>query len=134
MRVRLGRFDFPTLGTMMFLLAACGSARADDFANCMQGFARYNANLTELQNARQQCDAQSDQIRADPSLSDDEKEMRLQTKCPMKQAVCIKIRPEQGHAACETFLQSGAENDSNYASAEQANGILKSLYDECTAQ
>ena len=134
MDAQIRRFDFSTLVIGVFLiLLGLSPARADDFSNCMQGLARYNSYLAELQNARAQCDARSDQIRADPTLSDDDKEMQLQTKCPMLQAVCNKIHPEQGHAACENFLQNGG-NDSNYASAGQANGILKSLYDECTAQ
>lgn len=122
----------PVMGVIL-IFAGLSSARADDFGNCMQGLARYNSFLSELQNARAQCEARSDQIRADATLSDDDKEMQLQTKCPMLQTVCNKIHPEQGHAACENFLQNGG-NDSNYTSATQANGVLKSLYDECTAQ
>jgi hypothetical protein len=134
MDASIKNFGFSMLATgSLFILAGLPSARADDFGNCMQGLARYNSNLSELQNARAQCEARSDRIRADPKLSDDEKEMQLQTKCTILQAVCVKIRPEQGHAACESFLGKGG-NDSNHASASQANGILKSLYDECTAQ
>jgi hypothetical protein len=114
----------------------CGSSpvRAEDFDECIEGQQRYQAYLPSLQQARAQCQTRSDQIRADPTLSDDDKEYQLQSPCPMKQTVCAYIRPEEGHAACESYLQYGGGQDNDYTVANQANAILKALYDECTAQ
>ena len=107
---------------------------ADDLSDCLQGHERYQSYLPDLQQARAQCDARSEQIRADPTLSEEDMELQLQTQCPMKQVVCGDIRPEEGHAGCENYLQYGGGSESDYATATQANAILKELYDECTAQ
>ena len=58
MDASIKNFGFSMLATgALFILAGLPSARADDFGNCMQGLARYNSNLSELQNARAQCEA-----------------------------------------------------------------------------
>lgn len=127
--------------SVIFLLAialtvACDRsvARADDLDDCLEGYARYQAYLPSLQQARLQCQARSDQIRNDPTLSEVDMEAQLQTPCPMKQTVCGYIRPEEGHAACESYLQYSGGSDGNYSAANQSNAVLKQVYDECTAQ
>jgi len=120
----------------MVLGVSCAASLsyADDLSDCLQGHERYQTYLPDLQQARAQCDARSEQIRADPTLSEEDMELQLQTQCPMKQVVCGDIRPEEGHAGCENYLQYGGGSESDYAAATQANAILKELYDECTAQ
>ena len=113
---------------------AAPSTYADDLSDCLQGHDRYQTHLPDLQQARAQCAARSEQIRADRTLSEEEMELQLQTQCPMKQVVCGEIRPEEGHAGCENYLQHGGGSESDYAAATQVNAILKELYDECTAQ
>lgn len=128
------RLSIGSLAIVFALTFGHSLARADDLGECLDGQARYQAYLPSLQQARAQCEARSDQIRADPALSEDEREMQLQTRCPMKQAVCGEIRPEEGHAGCENYLQYGGTSDTDYAAALAANAVLKALYDECTAQ
>jgi hypothetical protein len=113
---------------------ALDKAIADDFEGCMAGHDRYKSHLTDLENARAQCDAEEQQLRNDPTLSEEELEMALQQQCPAKQVVCNQVAPESGHAACEAFLQSGFGDELQMAAAQEANGVLKSFYDECTAQ
>ena len=100
----------------------------------MAGHERYKSHLTDLENARAQCEAEEQQLRNDPTLSEEELEVALQQQCPAKQAVCNQVAPERGHAACEAFLQSGFGDEAQVAAAQEANGVLKSFYDECTAQ
>ena len=122
------------LAMMLGMSCATSISYADDLGDCLQGHERYQAYLPNLQQARAQCAARSEQIRADPTLSEEDMELQLQTQCPMKQVVCGDIRPEEGHAGCENYLQYGGGSESDYAAATQANAILKELYDECTAQ
>ena len=122
------------LAMMLGMSCAASLSYADDLDDCLQGHERYQIYLPNLQQARAQCDARSDQIRADPTLSEEDMELQLQTRCPMKQVVCGDIRPEEGHAGCENYLQHGGGSESDYAAATQANAVLKELYDECTAQ
>ena len=128
------RLPLLLLGAVLGMSCAVSLSHADDLGDCLEGQARYQSYLPSLQQARAQCDAHYEQIRNDPTLNEESKELQLQTKCPMKQAVCGDIRPEEGHAGCENYLQSGGGSDSDYAAAQQANAILKPLYDECTAQ
>lgn len=122
------------LPMMLGMGCATSIAYADDLGDCLQGRERYQAYLPNLQQARAQCDAHYEQVRSDPSLSEEDKELQLQTKCPMKQVVCGDIRPEEGHAGCENYLQYGGGSEGDFAAATQANAVLKELYDECTAQ
>ncbi len=112
--------------------AVAPSAHADDLSDCLDGLQRYQAYLPDLQHARAQCEAHYEGIRADPTLSEEQLEEQLQTKCPMKAAVCVDMRPEVGHAGCENYLQYG--DGSDRAAAQQANSILGPVYDECEAQ
>ena len=122
------------LAMMLGMSCSASLSYADDLSDCLQGHERYQIYLPNLQQARAQCDARSEQIRADPTLSEEDMELQLQTQCPVKQAVCGDIRPEEGHAGCENYLQHGGGSESDYAAATQANTVLKDLYDECTAQ
>ena len=122
------------LAMVLGISCAASLSYADDLGDCLQGQERYQTYLPNLQQARAQCDARSEQIRADPTLSEEDRELQLQTRCPMEEAVCGDIRPEEGHAGCESYLQYGGGSESDYAAATQANAILKALYDECTAQ
>ena len=128
------RLPLLLLAVVLGMSGAAAISYADDLDDCLEGQTRYQSYLPSLQQARAQCDAHYEQIRNDPTLSEESKELQRQTKCPMKQAVCGDIRPEEGHAGCENYLQSGGGSESDYAAAQQANAVLKPLYDECTAQ
>jgi hypothetical protein len=107
-------------------------SHADDLDDCLAGLQRYQAYFPQLQQARAQCNAHYERIRMDPALSEEEKELQLQSKCPMKQGVCQAIYPEQAHLGCENYLQYG--NGGDAAAAASANAVLKPIYDECEAQ
>ena len=102
------------LAMTLGMSCATSISYADDLGDCLQGHERYQTYLPNLQQARAQCAAHSEQIRADPTLSEEDKELQLQTRCPMKQVVFGDIRPEEGHAGCENYLQYGGGNESDY--------------------
>lgn len=82
-------------------------ASADNYADCVAGYQRYNEKFAALQKAR---------------------------GTESHSTYCNAIAAERGYAACEAFIRSGAGTPERINWAKSVSSGLVAVYKECKAQ